>query len=171
MKRKSLAWMLLPVAIAVMIVAIIVVSNYQKEVGIADPGKGGRVAAAAAAEAQSAALGTGPVGYDTFSKALAVAEVEARNLAVTNPAGTRLRHLLEYLLDCLRASREAWHLELEQAWDPAVQGSYRYWLTLHPSLLPSGRPQGPLSPTQVREWSAGDAGAGHWLQEALSLVD
>jgi hypothetical protein len=157
MKRKSLAWILLPVAIAVMIVAIIVVSNYQKEVGIADPGKGGRVAAAA--------------GYDTFSKALAVAEVEARNLAVTNPAGTRLKHFLEYLLDCLRASREAWHLELEQAWDPAVQGSHRYWLTLHPSLRPSDQPQGPLSPAQVREWSAGDAGAGHWLQEALRLVD
>lgn len=154
-----------------MVVVIIVASNYQKEVGIVEPGKGGREAVAAAAEARSAAASeVGLVGYDAFSKALVVAEVATRNMPITNAAEIRLKHALEDVLDCLRASREAWYADLEQTWDPAVQGSPRYWQTLHPGLLLDGPLPETLDAAQVREWSAGDHGAGHWLADALDLV-
>jgi len=169
MKPKSLAWVLLPLAIVGMAVAIVVVSNFQKEVGIAKPGKGGRAAVAAAAEAQAAASGTSPIDYDAFSKALSVAFVESRNMAITNPAETRLRHALDRLLDCLLAAREAWQAELEQVWNRTIQGSPDYWLAIHSGLLKDAPARGQLSAVQVRKWSV--AGAGHWLKEALDLVD
>jgi hypothetical protein len=176
MQRKSLAWMVVPAAMVIMVVVTLVLSNYQEEVGIARPGKGGRTAVAAAAEAREAASATGAAGYDIFSKSLAVAMVKARNMPVTNPAETRLRTALTNTIDCLSASREAWAAQLEQSWDPAVDGSPGYWRTLHPALageaaaaLDEARPGGPLSAEQVRRWA--EAGTDHWLQKALALVD
>jgi hypothetical protein len=168
MRRRNLAWILLPAAIVTMVVVTIVVSNYQKEVGLAQPGKGGRISVAAAAQAQSAASGTGASAYDTFSHSLVAALVEANNMPVNNPAETRLRIALAKTFDCLAASREAWQAEIEQTWDPAVVGSAGYWLTLHPALLPRAH-GGALSADQVREWSNIDAA--YWLQKALDLVE
>lgn len=158
---------MLPAAIVILAVVTFVVSNYQKEAGIAAPGKGGRAAVAAVAEARSAASGTGAGDYDAFSKSLAVAIVEARNMAVTNPAETRLQIDLTKALDCLSASREAWQAELDEAWDPAVYGSPEYWRTMHPALTEQAA--GRLTADQVREWSS--AGADYWLQKALDLAE
>jgi len=167
MGRRRLAWILLPAAIIILAVATFVVSNYQKEAGIAAPGKGARATVAAAAEARSAASGTGAGDYDAFSKSLAVAIVEARNMPTTNPAETRLQIDLTKTLDCLSALREAWQAELDQAWDPAVGGSPGYWRTMHPALTEQAA--GRLTAEQVRQWSA--AGADYWLQKALDLVE
>jgi hypothetical protein len=158
---------MLPAAIIIMAVATLVVSNYQKEAGIAAPGKGGRAAVAAVAEARNAASGTGAYDYDAFSKSLAVAMVETKNMAVTNPAETRLHNVLANALDCLSASREAWQAELDQAWDPAVRASQDYWRILHPAL--TEQTTGPLSVEQVRRWSG--ASADYWLEKALDLVE
>jgi hypothetical protein len=168
MKRRSLAWIILPAAIILVAVLTFVLSNYQKEAGIASPGKGGVAAAAAAAEAQSAASGSDAAAYDAFSESLTVARSEANNMAVTNPADTRLRIALSDTLDCLAASREAWQAQLDGSWDPAVYGSAGFWQTLHPSLTPGG-PSGTLSAAQVRDWA--DAAAAHYLQRALALVE
>ena len=167
MGRKHLAWILLPAAIIIMAVAGLVVSSYQEEAGIVAPGKGGRAAVAAVAEARNAASGTGAGDYDTFSKSLAVAIVEARNMPTTNPAETRLQIDLTKTLDCLLASREAWQAELDQAWDPSIGGSPGYWLTMHPALTEQAA--GRLTAEQVREWSG--AGADYWLQKALDLTE
>jgi hypothetical protein len=167
MGRRRLAWILLPAAIIIMAVVTLVVSSYQKEAGIAAPGKGGRAAVVAVAEARSAASGTGAGNYDAFSKSLAVAIVEARNMPTTNPAEARLQIALTKTLDCLSASREAWQAELEQAWDPAVDGSKGYWRTMHPAL--NEEADGQLTAEQVREWSA--EGADIWLQKARDLVE
>jgi hypothetical protein len=158
---------MLPAAIVIMAVATLVVSNYQKEAGIAAPGKGGRAAVAAVAEARNTASGTGAGDYDAFSESLAVAIVEAKNMAVTNPAETRLHIALANTLDCLSASREAWRAELDQAWDPAARGSQGYWRILHPAL--TEQTAGPLSAEQVRQWSG--ASADYWLGKALDLVE
>lgn len=166
MQRRHLAWILLPAAIIIFAVATLVVSSYQKEAGIVAPGKGGLAAVAAVSEARDAASGTGAEAYDAFSKSLAVAAVQTRNMAITNPAETRLQTALGNAVDCLSASREAWRSETEQAWDPAVEGSPGYWRTLHPALTEQAG--GSLSAAQVREWSG--AGADYWLQKALSLV-
>jgi hypothetical protein len=167
MRRKRLAWIVLPAAIVILVVVTFILSNYQKELGIVGPGKGGRVAVAAAAEARSAASGTGAGGYDAFSKSLAVAMVKLRSMPITNPAETRLEIALTNALDCLSASREAWRAELDQAWDTAVDGSPGYWRTRHSAL--TEQPGGPLSAAQVREWSG--AGADYWLGKALDLVE
>jgi hypothetical protein len=167
MRRKYVAWMLLPAALLVIIAVTLVLSNFQKEAGLAAPGKGGRAAVAAVAEARAAASGSGADGYDGFSKALAVAKVETKNVAITNAAETRLQMALTNALDCLSAAREAWQAELEQWWDPAADGSFSYWRTLHPALTEQAG--GPLSAGRVREW-AGMA-ADHWLQKALDLVE
>ena len=167
MRRKRLAWIVLPAAIVILAAVTFVLSNYQKELGIASPGKAGRVAVAAAAEARSTASGTGASGYDAFSKSLAVAMVKLRSMPTTNPAETRLEIALTNALDCLSASREAWRAELDQAWDAAVDGSPGYWQTMHSAL--SEQPGGPLSAARVREWSG--AGADYWLGKALDLVE
>jgi hypothetical protein len=167
MRQRRPAWILLPAAIVILAVVAFVVSNYQKEVGIAAPGKGGVAAVAAAAEARSAALGTGSVDYEAFSNSLVVAIVEARNMATTNPAEARLQVDLRKTLDCLSALREAWQAELDQAWDPATDGSPAYWRTVHPAL--TEQTAGPLSAQQVREWSS--ACADHWLQKAVGLAE
>jgi hypothetical protein len=168
MQRRRLAWILLPAAIVIIAVVATVLSSYQTEAGIVKPGKGGRAAVAAVAEAQSAASGTGAAAYDAFSKSLMAAKSEANNMAVTNAAETRLQTALANTLDCLMASREAWQAQIEQTWDPAAVGSAGYWLTLHPSLLPEA-PEGALSAAQVRDWS--DLGAAYWFQKALALVE
>ena len=168
MKRRRLAWIVLPAAIIIVAVLTFVLSNYQKEVGIVRPGKGGVAAAAAAAEAQSATTGSDAAAYDTFSKSLMAAESESNNMAVTNPAETRLQTALINTLDCLSASREAWQTQLDGSWDPAVYGSAEFWQTLHPSLLPNSQ-SGTLSAAQVRDWANADAA--HWLQKALALVE
>jgi hypothetical protein len=167
MRQRRLAWILLPAAIVILAVFTFVVSNYQKEAGIAAPGKGGVAAVAAVAEATTAASGAGAIAYDAFSKSLAVAIVEARNMATTNPAETRLQIDLTKTLDCLSASREAWQTEIDQSWDPAVDGSPGYWRTMHPALIE--RAAGPLSSEQVREWSG--ASADYWLQKAVDLAE
>jgi hypothetical protein len=168
MRRRNLAWILLPAAIVIMVVVTFVVSNYQKEMGLAQVGKGGRASVAAAAQAQSAASGTGAPAYDTFSHSLMAALAAANSMPVNNPAERRLRIALSNTLDCLAASREAWQAEVEQTWDPSVAGSESYWLTLHPSLLPR-KQDGALSAAQVRDWS--NAGAADWLKKALDLVE
>ena len=168
MKRRRLAWITLPAAIILIAVLTFVLSNYQKEVGLISPGKGGVTAAAAAATAQAAAAGSDSAAYDAFSKSLMAAKSETNNMAVTNPADTRLQTALINTLDCLTASREAWQAELDGSWDPAVYGSASYWQTLHPSLPPND--QGSvLTAAQVREWA--DAGADHWVQKALALAE
>ena len=167
MRQRHLAWIVLPAAIIILAVVTLVLSNYQKEAGIAAPGNGGVAAVAAVAEARGAATGAGAAGYDAFSKSLAVAIVEARNMATTNPAETRLQIDLVKTLDCLSAAREAWQAELDQAWDPAVDGSPGYWRTMHPALTELAA--GSLSAGQVREWSA--TGADYWLQKAVDLAE
>jgi hypothetical protein len=167
MRRKYVAWMLLPAALLVVIVVTLVLSNFQKEAGLAAPGKGGRAAFAAVVEAREAASGNGAQDYDVFSMALAVAKVETKNVAITNAAETRLQIALTSALDCLSAVREAWQAELEQWWDPAAEGSPAYWHALHPAL--TGQTGGPLSAGGVREWAG--AAADDWLQKALDLVE
>ena len=49
--------------------------------------------------------GTGPEFYPGFSRALLVAVVAHKNMVATNPADTRLDHLLSNALDCLVAAR------------------------------------------------------------------
>jgi len=167
MKRKQLAWIVLPAGIVILAVATFVISSYQKEVGLGAPGKGGRVAVAALAEARSAGAAGGASGYELFSQALSVAAVSARNMPVSNPAEMRLNIAVANTLDCLHASREAWQAQLEQTWDPDVDGSPQYWQILHSAL--TAPPAGPLSPEQVRTWSR--AAAGYWLQKAVDLTD
>jgi hypothetical protein len=168
MQRKQLAWILFPVVIVLIAVVTLVLSNFQEEAGIAEPGKSGLAAVAALAEAERAASGSGTAGYDLFSKALTVAAAKAYNMTTTNPAETRLLTVVASAVDCLRAGRETWQAELEQDWDPTVDGSADYWLTLHSGLRPPEQTSG-LSMDQVRLWA--DDSAAYWLQKALALVE
>ena len=176
MRRGNLAWLLLPAAIIIIAVVTLVLSNYQKEAGLAKPGKSGAAAVAAVAEAREAASATDAPGYDRFSKSLAAGMVATRDIGITNPSETRLQIALTNTLDCLSASREAWQAQLEQSWDRTVDSSPDYWRTLHPALAGDGKgplahaqPVGSLSPEQVRQWA--ETGAGYWLQKAEGLVE
>jgi hypothetical protein len=167
MQRRHWAWIFIPVAIIVLAVAGWLVSSFQKEAGIVAPGKAGVAAVAAAAEAAAAASGTGLTGYEEFSDSLRVALIETENMPVTNPAETRLEATLTNMLDCLSASREAWQIELDQSWVPALHGSATYWHTLHPALAENEGSS--LSPAQVREWTG--ASANYWREKATALVE
>ncbi len=168
MRKRQLAWLLFPAIIVLIAVVTFVLSNYQEEAGIAEPGKAGVAAVAALVEAERAASGDGEAGYDLFSKALTVAAAKAYNMTTTNAAETRLLAVVANAVDCLKAGRETWQAELEQDWDPAVNGSASYWLTLHSGLQPQEQTSG-LSVDQVRQW-ANDS-AEYWLQKALALVE
>jgi hypothetical protein len=89
-------------------------------------------------------------------------------MTTTNAAETRLRTATANMLDCLTAGRETWQAELEQDWDPTVDGSADYWLTLHSGLQPQQQTSG-LSVGQVRQWA--NSSAEYWLQKALALVE
>ncbi len=167
MQKKQLAWILFPVVVVLIAVLTFVLSNYQKEAGLIQPGKAGVATVAALAEAERAASGGGAAGYDVFSKALTVAAAKAYNLTTTNAAETRLQMVVANALDCLRAEREAWQAELEQDWDETVDGAAAYWRTLHPGLQPQTQASG-LSPDQVRRWAG--SGAASWVDKALALV-
>lgn len=168
MRRTSKAWLILPLAIALIAGAGLLLSNYQKEAGLIEPGKGGRAAVAAAAVAQSLlAPGGGAEGYASYSKALAVALVAHDNMAVTNAAETRLDHRLAALLDCLSAAREAWQAGLDQTWDPDTEGDPAYWRALHPGC--AFEATGPLDPETVLEVCRTEAA--RLLESAVRLAE
>lgn len=168
MKRASKAWIILPVAVALIAAIGFLLSNYQKEAGLVEPGTGGRAAVGAAAVAQSLIVQEGGADdYAAFSKALAVALVARTNMAVTNPAETRLDHRLAALLDCLSAVREVWQAELDQTWDPDIQGDPTYWRVLHPGCTIDA--EGRLTPQTVRETCR--VAASRLLDSAVDLAD
>ena len=125
-------WILIPVVIIGLAVIGLVVSSFQKEVGLAAPSASGRAAVAAAAGVESVLAAD--EGYPAFSSALLVALTAHTNMVVGNPADTRLDHLLNGVLDCYSALREGWEAQNDGIWDTAVQGDPRFWMTLHPFL-------------------------------------
>lgn len=157
---------MVPALIAIMVVAGLLVSNYQKEVGIAEPNKAGRDAVAAGAVALGLSAGTGASDYAAFAHALRVALVANRNMPLTNPADIRLDHQLAAILDCLSAAREAWQTELDGTWNPDTHGLVAYWMALHPSAGITG---GALTAAGVRETAA--ARARELLQDAADLAE
>jgi len=166
MKRSSRAWILLPVIIVLIAVIGLLVSNFQKETGIAEPSKGGVAAVAAAAAAFDRSGGSGAAGYQEFSEAVLVAAVARRNAPSLNPADTRLDNLLVRLMDCLFAMREVWQTEIDQTWNPDTHGNAAYWNVLHPALrAPAGHA---LTAPDVRELCR--TRAAEILQEAVDLV-
>ena len=166
MKRSSRAWLLIPIAIAVLVVVGILVSNYQKEVGIAKPTSGGRAAVAAASVALELSSGTGVSDYTAFSDALLTAKIAHRNMPVMNPADTRLEHRLAETLDCLSAAREAWQTEIDQTWSPETHGLATFWVAMHPSVRIAGEV---LTAAGVRETSTTQAR--EILEQAAELAE
>jgi hypothetical protein len=166
MKRSSRAWVLFPAVILVAVVAVVVASNYQKEVGLAEPSKGGRAAVAAMAAAYDLSTGTGAADYQVFSEALLVAAAARNNAPAMNPSDTRLDHLLLDAYDCLAAVREAWQAEIDQSWDPEIQGASGYWNSLHPTAQIAG--DRTLTAGDVRRICGEQAGG--LLEQALDLA-
>jgi len=167
MKRSSRAWVLLPVVIVLIAVIGLLVSNFQKEAGIADPSRGGVAAVAAAAAAFDRAGGSGVVGYQKFNEALLVAAVARRNAPLLNPADTRLDNLLVRLMDCLFALRETWQAEIDHTWDVDTHGRATYWNVLHPALRVSA--DDALTTTELRRLCR--VRAEEILREAVKLVN
>lgn len=166
MKRSGRAWILLPVIIVLIAVTGILVSNYQKEVGIARPGKGGVAAAYAAITAFDCSDGSGSSGYQEFNEALLAALVARKNAPLTNPADTRLDNLLARVLDSLMALREAWQAEIDHSWSPDTHGTAAYWNTTHPTLRVSA--DSALTTAGIR--SLCRVRASEILREAVDLV-
>ena len=169
---------MLPAIIIVVAVLGVLLSSFQKEAGMGAPRKGGVATTAAATEAEALASGTGASGYDAFSKSLTVAVVAARNMPVSTAAEFRLQVALTNTFDCLAASREAWQAQVEDEWDPALDGSPDLWRTAHPALTESppgsrvgnadGAAGAPLTSEQVRAWARSSADL--WLQKAVDLA-
>jgi hypothetical protein len=159
----------LPVVIVVLAVIGLVVSNFQKEVGLAEPNKGGTAAVAAALAAIDISRGVGTDDYREFGEALLVALAARNNAALINAADTRLDHLLAEALDCLVALREAWQAEIDQTWSPETHGTAAYWNVLHPAVnvaAETGDP--PLTADDLRDVFRERATA--ILAEATDLV-
>lgn len=156
----------MPVILIVIAAIGVVISNFQKEAGIAGTNKGGPKAVSATAVARDYSLGDSESDFMTFAEALLVATTSQRELPLMSAADTRLSHVLADALDCLYATREAWQIELDQAWDPSIQGLATYWQTMHPSLdLPSGSA---LTAADVRRLST--LQASQYLDRAIDLA-
>jgi hypothetical protein len=129
-KSRPLLWLL--AMLGVLLIAGVVLSNFQQEVGLAEPGSSGRAAVAAAAQVDRA-LSSG-AGYEEFSEVLRVALVAHRNMVVSNTADVALEHMLSDILDCYQAAREAWQADIEGAWNAETYGDPAYWRAAHPGL-------------------------------------
>ena len=157
---------MLPAIIAILVVVSLLVSNYQKEVGISKPNNGGRAAAAAVTVALELSSGTSISEYTAFGNALLVAQVAGRNVPLINAADTRLDHRLAEALDCLSAVREAWQTEIDGTWNDETHGVATYWNAMHPSVGLSGDA---LTATDVR--TSGIAKAREIIDKAVALAD
>ncbi len=158
---------MLPAAIVGLVIVILLVSSFQVELGLADPGKGERAAAAAVMNAEDLARGAGSEGYEAFSRALLVATVACVNAAPASAADVRVDNLLGGALECLYALREAWQADIDGAWDPQTYGSAVYWNALHPTLeLTQGSP---FTPETLRE--AARTQALELINQVLDLAD
>ena len=166
MKPSGRAWLLLPAIIVVVVVMGLLLSNWQKEAGLAEPSKAGRSAVSAAGVAIELSSGTDAREYARFSNAVLVAAVAKRNAPLLNPADTRLNHQLTLLLDCLFAAREAWQAQIDETWDPGIHGTSTYWSVTHPSAGIAGED---LTAAKVRELSL--ARAHEILRQAADLAD
>jgi hypothetical protein len=150
---------------AVFLVVVVLLAAYSVELGIAKPGTNARRMAVAVAEIDATL--EGDADYAEFSAALRTALATHRALAVRNPADNRVDHAVTGALDCYSALRQAWQIELEGVWDPAVHGDPAYWRSFHASVqLPSS---GPLDPEQVREALRAEAAV--YSAEAMELVE
>ena len=157
---------MLPAIIAILVVVSLLVSNYQKEVGISKPNNGGRAAVATATAALELSSGTSVSEYTAFSDALLVAKVARRNIPLINAADTRLDHQLGEALDCLSAVREAWQTEIDGTWNDDTHGLATYWTAMHPSVGLSGDA---LTATDVRTTSMTEAR--EIIDQAVELAD
>lgn len=157
----------MPAAILTIVVVCVLVSNFQVELGLMEPGKGERAAVAAAVAAQEASSGAGAHDYAVFRQALLVAMVAQRDAAPTNPADIRVDNLLAQALDCLDALREAWQAEIESSWDPETRGSPSYWNVLHPALQIAS--DAPMLPADVRR--VGAERSTELIEQAAGLAD
>lgn len=166
MKRSTQAWLLLPAVIVVLAVVGLIVSRYQDETGLIEPGKSGLPAVAAVLTWHQPSSGTTQEDYEAFSQTLLAALTACRNAAFVNVADTRLENLLAGALDCLSALNEAWLAELEQTWDMAIHRSSLYWRILHPALDPLE--DEPLGPARLRDLAR--ERAGRFLKKALDIV-
>lgn len=167
MKRSGRAWIFLPLVIIAAAVIGVVVSSYQQEVGLMEAHPGGLAAVAMASAARDVSSGTGPDDYWAFSDALLAAAVAQINMPVINAADTRLEHVMAQAIDCLKALREAWQAEIDEVWDPQIQGVPTYWAVLHPALdVTSDRP---LTSSEIRDICRDRAG--EILREARDLAE
>ena len=157
----------MPAVLIGLIVVIVLVSSFQVELGLAEPGKGERAAIAAAVDAADLSAGEGAEGYAAFGRALLVATIARENAAPTDAADVRVDNLLTDALDCLYALRETWQAEIDGAWDTQTYGSAVYWNTLHPLL--SVTPQGPITPATLREVAR--TRASEFIARAVELAD
>lgn len=167
MKRSGRAWIFLPAVIIAAAVIGVVVSSYQQEIGLMEAHPGGLAAVAMAGAARDLSSGSGPDDYWAFSDALLAATVAQINMPVINAADTRLEHTMVQAIDCLKALREAWQAEIDEVWDPEIQGVPTYWEVLHPTLDVTGN--GPLTPSEVRDICRDQAG--EILEEARDLAE
>ena len=167
-RKTSRAWIIIPAAIVVAAAIGLVVSSFQKEAGLASPADSGRAAAAALADLHRALeSGDDAQAYAGFSAALLVAKTAQKNMAIGNPADTRLYHPLTSALDCYSTVREAWQATLDHAWDPEVQGRPEYWRASHPALKVSA--SGPLTFAEVRRLYSDQAHV--FLERAVDLAE
>lgn len=152
-------------AVSLVLAAAIAVASFSVELGISRPGSNARRVAVAVAEIDS----TLDAGSDfvEFSEALLAGLGARRELAVYNAADNRVGHAAERALDCYKALREAWQLELEGLWDPAIHGDPAYWRSFHDAVRLSG--SGEVTPDKLRKALRQEARA--YAAEAMSVVD
>ncbi len=110
---------------AVVLVSVVLLAAYSVELGIAKPGTNARRMTVAVAEIDATL--EGDADYAEFSASLRTALATQRALAVRNPADNRIEHAVTSALDCYSALRQAWQIDLEGVWDPAIHGDPAYW--------------------------------------------
>lgn len=163
--RNTVALPLYVGLVALVLIGVVALAAYSVELGIARPGTNARRVTVAVAEIDATLDGAD--GYPEFSASLRSALAAQRALAVRNPADNRVSHSLDAALDCYSALREAWQIELEGVWDPAVHGDPAYWRSFHEAVSLPGA--GPLRPAEVREALRAEAAA--YVAEAMKLVE
>lgn len=152
-------------AVATILAAVVALTVYPVELGLARADESARRMVIAAAQVDATL--EEEADFIEFSDSLYAALAAHRVMPVRNAADNRVEHAVGAALDCYKALRESWQMEREGVWDSAVHGQPSYWRSFHHAVELSVA--APMTPDEARDLLRSEAQA--YVAEALSIVE
>ena len=126
------SFLMTSLAVAILVIGGIVLSNFQREAGVAEA-SAGSLAAVAAAEEAARVLEEGQ-SYGEFEAAMRVAVVAHDRIVLFNAVDNDVRLEIGHALDCLEMARRAWQASDAGDWVEGVHDRAGLWQAVLPAM-------------------------------------